>query len=227
MICISILLLSIRRSKVSLTEALLLTCWTAFGLISARNIAIYAIVAAPLLARIGASILQGSDNSKRFVNFDQKLAIVDHNLVGYLWPVISIIIIGGLLISGARLDYSGLGNKFSRNVFPVEAVDWILENPGQGQVFNYFPWGGYLLFRTWPQQQVFIDGQTDFYGEDLTRQYEKVITLGEGWQEILVKFEVEWVIMPADSDLSQILDDNQAWKRQYTDQTASVYFRVP
>jgi hypothetical protein len=94
-------------------------------------------------------------------------------------------------------------------------------------MFNYFPWGGYLLYRTWPQQQVFIDGQTDFYGEDLTRQYEKVITLGDGWQETLVDFDVDWVIMPADSELSLALDLNQSWERKYTDQTAAVYFRVP
>jgi hypothetical protein len=227
MICLSILLLSFRRDKVSLAAALLLTSWTAFGLISARNIAIYALVAAPLLAGFGASILRDSVNTKRMIQFDQQLGIVDRNLVGYFWPLVSILVIGSLLISGNRLDFSGIGNKFSRNVFPVEAVDWILENPEQGRMFNYFPWGGYLLYRTWPQQLVFIDGQTDFYGEDLTRQYENVITLDGGWQEILYEFGVEWVIMPSDSELSLALELNQAWERMYMDPTASIYFKIP
>jgi hypothetical protein len=227
MISISILLLSFRRGGVSLAVALLLTCWTAFGLISARNIAIYAVVAAPFLAGFGASILQDNAKLKQFVRFDQKLRIVDGNLLGYLWPALSILVIGGLLISGAKLDFGGVGNKFSKNVFPVEAVDWILDQPEQGRVFNYFPWGGYMLYRAWPRQQVFIDGQTDFYGEELTRQYEKVITLGEGWQEILEKFHVEWVIMPVDSELSLVLEVHSEWERRFKDQTAAVYFANP
>jgi hypothetical protein len=227
MICLSILLLSLRRSKVALAAVLLLTCWTAFGLISARNIAIYAVVCAPFLAGISASIVYESEITKQIKNFDQRLSIVDRNLVGYLWPVVSVLVFGIVILSGSNLDSSRIGNNFSKNVFPVEAVDWILKQPDQGRVFNYFPWGGYILYRSWPQQRVFIDGQTDFYGEDLTRQYEKVITLGEGWQEILEKFEVEWVIIPPDSDLSWELDVHPAWERQYHDRTAAVYFAVP
>jgi hypothetical protein len=227
MICLSILFLSLRRGRIPLVAGLLLTCWTAFGLISARNIAIYAVITAPFLAGISAVILHENHFSKKILDLDQKLNTVDRNLYGYLWPLVGVVLIGILIISGVGLDSSGLGNEFSENVFPVEAVDWILEQPEQGRVFNYFPWGGYLLYRTWPQQHVFIDGQTDFYGEDLTRQYESVITLSDGWQEILQQYHVDWVIMPYDSELSSELDGHPSWERRYSDQTAAIYYEIP
>jgi hypothetical protein len=227
MICLSILLLGLRRGKLHLIAVLLLISWTAFGLISARNIAIYAVIAAPVLAGIGAIIIRENRNSKNLLVFDQKLMNVDRNLFGYLWPLLSVIVIGVLTANGMKFNSSGLGNNFSSNVFPVEAVDWILEQPEQGRVFNYFPWGGYLLYRAWPRQRVFIDGQTDFYGEDLTRKYERVITLGDGWEDILAEYHVDWVIMPTESDLSKELVDHPKWERQYLDQTASVFYVMP
>ena len=59
---------------------------------------------------------------------------------------------------------------------------YLEDNQPEGNMFNYFTWGGYLLFELWPEKPVFIDGQTDFYGETFTRQYEQVITLDDGWQ---------------------------------------------
>jgi hypothetical protein len=227
MICLSILLTSLHGRRMSITAALLLTTWTAFGLVSARNIAIYAVVAAPLLASVGSSILRESDDFKRIINFDLRLQRVDERLIGYIWPLVSIMLVGWILLSGAKLDFNGAGNEFSKEVFPVEAVDWISEQPENGPVFNYFPWGGYLLYRSWPQQQVFIDGQTDFYGESLTRQYEKVITLSAGWQEILDQYHIRWLIMPTDSELARALNDHPEWEQKYLDETAAIYFAIP
>jgi hypothetical protein len=206
---------------------LLLTAWTVFGLISARNIAIYAVIAAPILAGIGSSFLRDNKSFERVVSFDSRIRLVDNNLFGYIWPLVTILLIAGMLFSGANLDFSGVGNRFSENVFPVEAVDWVSEQPEMGPVFNYFPWGGYLLYRGWPQQQVFIDGQTDFYGESLTRQYEMVITLGKGWKEILEKYHIRWVIMPADAQLVKALEGLPGWKLRYRDEISAIYFAAP
>ena len=114
MICLSILLISRHRRQISIAAALLLTTWTAFGLISARNIAIYAVVAAPLLAGVGSSILRENDGFKRIIKFDHKLRQVDEKLIGYVWPLVSITLIGGILLSGVILDFNRIGNKFSK-----------------------------------------------------------------------------------------------------------------
>ncbi len=227
MISLSILLASLNRKRSTFAAALLMTSWTIFGLISARNIAIYAVIAAPILAGTGSSFLRDNKGFERVASFDSRLRVVDGNLFGYLWPLVSILLIAGILYGGANIDFKGTGNQFSENVFPVEAVDWVSKQPAMGPVFNYFPWGGYLLYRGWPQQQVFIDGQTDFYGESLTRQYETVITLGAGWRGILDMYDIRWVMMPADAQLIKALDGLPSWKMEYQDEIAAIYYIDP
>ena len=119
------------------------------------------------------------------------------------------------------------GNAFSPQVFPVRAMDRAIADRPGGRVFNYFPWGGYLLYRAWPDMTVFIDGQTDFYGEALTREYETVITLADGWEEVLERYRVDWVIMPADSRLIRTLRQESEWRQAYADSTAVILRRGP
>ena len=130
-----------------------------------------------------------------------------------------------LLFNGYSLDFQNKGNQFLDDVFPVEAVDWIVENNIDGNGFNYFPWGGYLLYRIWPDKLVFIDGQTDFYGELLTRQYEQVITLSPGWEGVLDQYDVDWVIMPIGSDLSTELKSTTGWEQVYRDEISEIINR--
>jgi hypothetical protein len=131
------------------------------------------------------------------------------------------------LAGGVPLTPVAGGNAFSPRVFPVQAVDWLEAHPPAGRGFNYFPWGGYVLYRLWPDVRVFIDGQTDFYGEALTREYEQVITLSDGWQAVLEKYDVAWVLIPPDSGLARALHSGGAWSEVYADPTAVILERAP
>jgi hypothetical protein len=92
-------------------------------------------------------------------------------------------------------------------------------------MFNNFIWGGYLLYRLWPEERVFIDGQTDFYGEALTREYVQVMSVENGWQEILEKYDVSWVIVQSDKPLVPALQEELDWEVIYSDQTAAILRR--
>jgi hypothetical protein len=63
-------------------------------------------------------------------------------------------------------------------------------------MFDYFPWGGYLLYRFWPAQRVFIDGQLDFYGEDFTRKYERILSSEKDREDFVVHYDITWVLIP-------------------------------
>jgi len=92
-------------------------------------------------------------------------------------------------------------------------------------MFNHFIWGGYLLYREWPDMRVFIDGQTDFYGEQLTREYLDVITLESGWESILAAHDVDWVILPVKELAARALEQNEAWSVVYRDETTLLLHR--
>jgi regulator of sirC expression with transglutaminase-like and TPR domain len=117
----------------------------------------------------------------------------------------------------------GQGNVFDQHFFPVEAVSWLETHPQDGHMFNEFDWGGYLLLRLWPDQQIFMDGHTHIYGEALTREYEQVITLNTGWEEILRKHDVNWVILRVNTSLAKVLSASADWTAAYQDQTAIIF----
>jgi hypothetical protein len=222
MLLFSLLLLGRKRSGLPAVSALLLAGWTVMGLYSVRNVPIYALVAAPILAEISAEQVRQAQLMASFERLNQRLASVEASLRGVLWPALLVVLVSLALFGGASLDFAGTGNRFDPAVFPVGAVDWLQANPPPGEMFNYFPWGGYLLYRAWPEHKVFIDGQTDFYGEALTRQYERVITLGDGWRQVLSKYQVNWVLMPTGSPLIKALQGDQTWSQIYQDSTGTI-----
>ncbi len=200
--------------------------WMGMALVSMRHIPLFSIVTAPLLAQDLAGMLHSPRKRRtrrsRLKDMDGRLAQVNSNLKGFILPFISILIVAAGFLGGGRFDAARAGNDFDPAVFPVAAVDWLEEHPRDGEMFNYFPWGGYLLYRGFPGLRVFIDGQTDFYGEVLTRQYEQVLDTADGWEEVLEEYDVTWVILPPDELLVQVLQTGLNWQMMYRDDTAVI-----
>jgi hypothetical protein len=206
---------------------LVLAGWIGLGLVSMRHIPVAAVLAVPILAQAAAAACADTALGASWLRREAGLHAFETRLRGRLWPPTSVLLVAALLAAGVRMTpYSG-GNLFSPQVFPVQAMDWVEAHPPSGPVFNYFTWGGYLLHRAWPDVTVFMDAQTDFYGEALTREYEQVITLDGAWQQILEKYNVSWVIMPANSRLVRRLESMPGWTEVYLDGTAAVLERAP
>ena len=148
-------------------------------------------------------------------------------LRGYVWSTAAVLFIGFVLWRGIPLDQKGTGNVFLPNKMPVQAVDWLQKNPQDGNMFNHFIWGGYILYRMWPHETVFIDGQTDFYGEALMREYFDVINLNTNWESILDRHDVSWMIIPRNEALAKYLFsvNDDAWHVIYQDDTAAIFRR--
>jgi hypothetical protein len=197
-------------------ESILLAGWTVMSLYSARNIPLFAIITAPY---IGTAIQGTIEKVSSLQQVDQSMARVENNLKGVFWPVLAIIL---LII--ASYTQPNTANRFISNKFPVKATDWLKANPQEGKMFNNFIWGGYILYRMWPEQTVFIDGQTDFYGEALTREYTQVMSLDEGWEAVLAKYDVSWVIVQSSQPLVRALQDEMGWIIIYQDDTAAILY---
>ncbi len=213
MLALYILALGI-AGRPRIREAVLFAGWTVMSLYSARNIPLFAIVTAPYLA---GSIQAALEKVPVLPRIEQAVASVETNLRGILWPVLAV-----CTLTVAFYVHPNPSNQFDPKKFPVKAVDWLEANPQQGRMFNEFTWGGYLLYRMWPAETVFIDGQTDFYGEALAREYEQVITAREGWEAVLLKYDVSWVIVRRGQPLVQALQDKLGWVVVYRDGTSAI-----
>ena len=204
------------RVRLQTHESFLLVGWTILSLYSARNIPLFAIVVAPYVASIVQTILPSSSILEKF---ETAVNSVEGNHRGFLLPLIAVVLLASNAVSQKG---STSANEFDPDKFPVHAVDWLEENPQEGEMFNNFIWGGYLLYRMFPRELVFIDGQTDFYGEALSREHSRVVRLEEGWEDILVKYNVSWVIVETSRPLVSALQSDVNWRVVYQDDTATI-----
>jgi len=219
--------LALLRSRVDFLGLFLWVLFAAFALHSARNIPLFGVVCVPWLAVWSSDLLQSGGESgsvsSRFWNWSEAIQRVESTLPG--WPFV---LVGLVLLTGAALREAESGTyAFAEDVFPVAAVKHLQETGfvPPGPVYNEFIWGGYLLY-AWQEIPVFIDGQTDFYGEELTREYRDIRFIQPGWRESLAKRGVEWVLVPPDSPLAGALALLKDWKLSYSDETAVVYVSV-
>lgn len=228
-IALLIVVLALRKRRTTAFQLFPAVAWLVMALYSARNIPLFIIVAAPLLALGIEEFFNGLEPPGKFLRkaraFDTGLMNVDLRLKGILWPVLSVLIVVVGFRAGLTFTRDEKVNAYDPAEFPVEAVNWLEQNPQEGEMFNYFTWGGYLLYRQWPQHLVFIDGQTDFYGEALTREYQKVLNLEEGWPAVLDDHNVDWVILPAKELATRALQQEDGWMTVYRDETTLILRR--
>lgn len=222
-ILVSIVLFGRNTTRVSWTALFLLSAWTAFGLYSARNIANYAQVAAIVIAPVASLWLV--EQMPRLKVRLSKLDAVAPIGAGWMWGIGVVALLVWLQANGAAFDARGEGNVFTTRAFPVGAVNYLEENPPQGKMFNEYTWGGYLEYRLFPSQRVFIDGDIDFFGDAFVREYLDVVNARGDWKETLNRYGVDWVIVPPERALAIELARSADWQEVYRDENAGVWVR--
>lgn len=208
-------LLLLNRKRVSPAHLFLLGGMALAGLLAGRNIPLFAIAASPVLAEWLGDLIPAAGHWRRI---EVRILELQGPLRGAVWPILLGLGLA-LVICGSHEAGRESRVQFNRGVFPVQAADWLEAHPQSGNMFNEFNWGGYLLFRLWPGQRVFLDSQTDFYGERLVREYQAA--LDGDWERTFENRQVEWVILPTKAELLNRLVE-AGWQSLYADKTAVV-----
>ncbi len=197
----------------------ILSAGTAFmGLLAGRNLAVFAVVATPVLTHHLHDVLTERGWVIRPVRqVTPRMARLNGLLVG-------LVVIGALLKVLLVLNTKTV-DEAQRQFLPVEAAAYLKSANLTGPMFNTYNWGGYLMFAL-PDTPVFVDGRTDLYGDQfLTEDYRQIATGAPGWQEGLERYGVQWVIMEKDSGLARSLSESAEWKLDYEDDLAVIYTR--
>jgi len=214
LIVISIFLLAIKKERISSGQGLLLAGFTAMTLIAFRNIHLYGIVAPFVLAETISTF----NSIPLLFRLESNLHRIESQINGFFWVIVSTLVLGMLVLSSAAASKL---YQFDPEKFPVGAVAWLKENPQAGKMFNYLNWGGYITFNLYPEQLAFTDSVADITGE-ITMKYETVIDLLPGWENIFQQYDIEWVLIPSDSNLAATLTDELQWKVLYEDETSVI-----
>ncbi len=218
-ILLIVVVLGLSRRKPSATDLLFLVGFGYACLQSARHIPYFVLTAAPILSTQLLDIWQRSRWSKRFTIGGQQRS------TPYLvlnWLLLCLVILGGTIKVGLVLQ----GNaELQKQNFPVDAVDFMLGQRMTGTMYNLYHWGGYLVWRLYPQQRVFIDGRADVYGDAFIDEYLRVYQLRENWREPLDRYGVSLVLIDGGSSLSTVLNESHDWERRYVDEKAVIFTR--
>ncbi len=213
--------LAISRQNLNVIELVLVLLFSYISLYSARYIPLFGIIAAPILTRQGDLILKQYPG--RFTAFlgkrAERIASVDESARGYIWPVASVLLVVFLVAAG-KAEY-----RFDENIKPVAAVEFLKKEHIKGNMFNNDEFGDYIIYETWPAYKVFIDGRSDMYGEERMKEYFKVIRIEEGWEKVLKKYEINWIIYDTKSVLSRFLLERKDWKLVYSDKVANIFMK--
>jgi hypothetical protein len=219
---------SLSRRRYS--DALLIAAWAHAGLLANRNIALFAVVAAPIIA-------QALDHSLR--------CMAEANVAGWLralaarvnriaaqtaekeaigrWRLASA---GGFLLMAAVFFAPHPPEKFRAEFDPhryPEAALAALHPDSATRIFTNDEWGDYLI---WTRNRVFVDGRSDFYGNDFEDKFTDVLRVRLGWDKTLSQYGVNTILMPLDAPLTGALKESSRWRVVYDDGIALAFRSV-
>ena len=141
----------------------------------------------------------------------------------YLVPPLLAILV---LLTGLRFfQVARSQSQTESDSFPKAAVDWILSNRPSGNIFNSYGWGGYLIWRAYPEYKVFIDGRADVYGDSFLYDYMTIYRSEPGWEDKLKNQGVQTVIVEPNAPLANTLLASQSWKIVFEDKISVIFKR--
>jgi hypothetical protein len=118
------------------------------------------------------------------------------------------------------------------------AADFLLAHRITARIFNSYESGGYLIWRLWPRNQVFIDGRA--LSEETFADYRRIAfnadsTGGQSSEDLLRRYDIGVIAMPMiDSSgkvyfLPAALSDpaQREWKLVYADPQSVIFTKAP
>ncbi len=216
LLLIVLMVMAISPRRPTSIELIYVGIFAYLGFVAARNIALFALVAAPVLSRHLDAILV---NWLPHRTGGQELP---YRLTRPLNVILLILIAFVVLIKGAL----PLSNRFNEETItefmPAEAVEYLRINQPSGPLLNSYNWGGYVLWSLHPQYFSFVDGRTDLFDDAILEEYLDTWRGSDGWQEVLSKWGIRTVLIETDSPLARELL-REGWTAVHEDDQATVF----
>jgi hypothetical protein len=115
-----------------------------------------------------------------------------------------------------------------KNQYPREAVSYLIAHHPPKNVFNDYTFGGYLIWRLYPEYQVYVDGRADLYGDDFLSKYVAFYNGEIDPQSVLNTTKVQTVILAPSAGMTSLMrlfTVQGSWKLVYEDAHAVIFLR--
>jgi hypothetical protein len=226
--------LAVTRRRTTLLELALSIGWLHLALTGFRYVALWAVIAVPVMARASMEIPYLHELAQRW-----KLTAEEGSLyftrIGrapWLWSLLFALGVFGWA-------YANQGSVIhpqqkivatdALDEFIAHAHDWQERYPDRRPVlFHSYDWGGYLTWKGWPELLNWVDDRNEVQGRARVEEYMSIINARPGWEEKLKG--VDLLCIGAGEPLAQRLAEQpRTWRkieRQKPDDIAVIYERI-
>lgn len=200
-------------------EFLLLSVTLYAGLRSVRHLPIFVLVAVPIISGMIHEWLQETAGKEILAG---RAALTRAKMA-----VNTLLLAGMIGFAGVRVHYViAHQNQAEAREFPAAAASFIAEARPPAPLLEHYNWGGYFIWKLYPDYPVFIDGRADVYGDAFLDGFAATYYVrGNSWQTPLEKWNIRTVALPPDSPLVTALQSIAGWKTIFTDREAVVLSR--
>lgn len=112
------------------------------------------------------------------------------------------------------------------------AEDYVEREKLTGNFFNTYGIGGYLIYRRYPRDKVYIDGRNVDYGLPYMMQTYEAGFIPETWKQIEKQYNFQYAMVDYDvineenkNPYSGLLDKDPTWALTYLDDWVAVYVK--
>ena len=206
------------RRKIRPRELLLLLLTTAAALRSVRHIPVFALIAVPVLSELieGWWEEHGCSLAPRGAGSSRK-------------QVFNLLVLAGVLVfAGMRIKTVGDRQPQTEvEHFPASAVAFLARTRPPGPIFNHYNFGGYLIWKLYPDYKVYIDGRADLYGDRFLSDFARTYHVTDrNWEESTERWNTQTVMLPPDAPLLAALKLRGNWTEVYSDSQATILTRA-
>jgi hypothetical protein len=145
--------------------------------------------------------------------------------LGFSGVAVVVIVMLVLFTRGTNFNERALDRTIS-GTYPVNAVNFLRQNPIPGPLYNNLNWGGFLMWYM-PDYPVAIDGRNDLYGDQLDKLFYDSQSADTGYATDPYLNEAGVVILDSTLPLAKILTIDPRFTLVYRDQIATVFARRP
>jgi hypothetical protein len=208
------------------------------ALASQRNVPLFVIGAAPLVGRCAQALLVAlasilpADTGRPAAQAAIRWSPAQPGPPTLTLALINLVLL--LVVGAGMIVYRALPSLRATDeaaaiaaVSPVQAAGALHALGKPVRVFNYYDYGGYLVWQLYPDgSRVFIDGRVEVYGPQVFSRYLRVSYLADGWQDVIAEDRPDAIVMPTAHPITGLLSRDPTWQRIDRDRVATVFIRV-
>ncbi|MBU1083096.1 hypothetical protein KKE14_01520 [Patescibacteria group bacterium] len=211
-----VVLLIFSWRKVDKTKVVIALVFFFISLSSWRHLPLFSLTALPLFSEM--------------IN-----ALMPKGMVSYLRSNIMLIALGLVAVATVFSGYRSIIKLDSNDKlfgqtgkYPYGAVEYLKQHPIQGNMFNEYNWGGYLIWKL-PTKRVFIDGRMAIWTTPEQNIFKDYLLLGQNDQQttdILEKYDINFALVYKSRTFKDYyIRHSEQWELAYGDNLAMIFIK--